>query len=108
MKVMTKHMVWIGCLGWLLAACVSNHITWNANANIKKIALGMSREQVIQILGNDYLVTSSAKDERGNPVEILAYKSAVYEEYRLKFVDAQLAEWSREFTNKYPVKEPTP
>lgn len=95
------------CLGCLLTACVSNHITWSANENIRKVALGMSKEQVIKILGRDYLVASSTKDERGNPVEVLAYKSAVYEEYRLKFINAQLIEWSREFTNKYIAKDPS-
>ncbi|MBC3783896.1 type VI protein secretion system component Hcp [Spirosoma sp. LMG 31448] len=67
----------------------------------------MSKEQVIQLLGKDYIVSSSSKDERGNQIEVLAYKSAVYEEYRLKFVNAQLTEWNREFTNKYLVKDPS-
>lgn len=65
----------------------------------------MSREQVIHILGRDYLVVSSAKDAQGNPVELLAYKSAVDEEYRLKFVNAQLVVWNREHINKYIVKD---
>ncbi len=105
---MNKSWLLVYCVGCLLTACVSNHITWNTNANIKKVALGMSKEQVIQILGGDYLAASSSKDDRGNRVEVLAYKSDVYEEYRLKFVNAQLTEWSREFTNKYIVKDPSP
>jgi hypothetical protein len=67
----------------------------------------MSKEQVIQILGKDYMVASSSKDEKGNSIEVLAYKSDVYEEYKLRFVNAQLVEWDREYTNKYIVKDPS-
>lgn len=106
-KCMKKSLLIIFCIGCLLTACVSNHITWSANDNIRKVALGMSKEQVIQIMGKDYLVVSSAKDVQGNPVEVLAYKSAVDEEYQLKFVNAQLVVWNREHINKYIVKDPS-
>ena len=104
---MTKRFLLIFCIGCLLTACISNHITWSTNANVKKLALGMSKDQVIQILGDDHMVASSSKDERGNRIEVLAYKSDVYEEYKLKFVNAQLTEWNREYTNKYIVKDPS-
>lgn len=104
---MKKSLLLIYCVGYLLTACVSSHITWSTHSNMKKVAIGMSKDQVISVLGNDYLVASSSKDERGNNVEVLAYKSDVHEEYRLRFINAQLAEWSREFTNKYMVKDPS-
>jgi outer membrane protein assembly factor BamE (lipoprotein component of BamABCDE complex) len=104
-KLMVKSLLLVCCL---LTCCVSNRITWSTNDNIKKIALGMSKDQVVAILGKDYLVASSSKDDYGKPIEILAYKSDVYEEYKLKFVNAQLTEWNREYTNKYIVKDPTP
>ncbi|GAB2529014.1 hypothetical protein [Spirosoma aerophilum] len=104
---MKKSFLLIYCIGCLLTGCISNHITWSANANIKKIALGMSKDQVIQILGDDYMIASSSKDERGNRIEVLAYKSDAYVEYKLKFVNALLAEWNREHINKYIVKDPS-
>lgn len=67
----------------------------------------MSKDEVIKILGNDYMIASSLKDERGNRVEVLAYKSDIYEEYKLKFINFQLTEWNREYTNKYIVKDPS-
>lgn len=105
---MAKSLLLIYCIGCLLTGCVSNHIAWNINTNIKKIALGMSKDQVISILGKDYMIASSSKDAYGKPIEILAYKSDAYEEYKLKFVNAQLMEWNREYTNKYIIKDPTP
>ena len=68
----------------------------------------MSKDQVVAILGKDYMIASSSKNDYGKPVEILAYKSDVYEEYKLKFVNDQLTEWNREHTNKYIVKDPSP
>ena len=104
---MVKRLLLVCCISYMLTSCVSNYITWSTNDNIKKIGLGMSKEQVIQILGKDYIVSSSSKDERNNQIEVLAYKSAAYEEYRLKFVNAKLTEWNREFTNKYLIKDPS-
>lgn len=68
----------------------------------------MSKDQVVTILGKNYMIASSSKDDYGRPIEVLAYKSDVYEEYKLKFVDTQLTEWNREYTNKYIVKDPSP
>lgn len=107
-KLISKSFLLIYCAGCLLIGCVSNYVTWSANANIKKIALGMSKDQVVTILGKDYLIASSSKNDYGKPVEVLAYKSDINEEYRLKFVNDQLTEWNREFINKYITKHPSP
>ncbi|GAB3900396.1 hypothetical protein GCM10028825_51590 [Spirosoma agri] len=104
---MVKRFVLVYCLSYLLTACTSNYINWHTNDNIRKIGLGMSKEQVIQVLGKNYMVSSSSKDERNNQIEVLAYKSDAHEEYRLKFINDKLTEWNREFTNKYLVKDPS-
>lgn len=104
---MSKRLVLAYCLSCLLTACASNYITWSTNDKSKKVALGMDKKQVIPLLGKDYIVSASSKDERGNQIEVLAYKSAAYEEYRLKFINARLIEWNRAFTNKYIVNDPS-
>lgn len=96
------------CIGYILTGCVSNHLAWNTHAKIKNVALGMSRDQVVDILGKDYMLDSSSKDGYGKPIEVLAYKSDIDEEYKLTFVNARLTEWHREHTRKYLVKDPTP
>lgn len=68
-----------------LNACISNNITWKANLKIKEIKIGMSKGEVINILGNKYMITSSSKDPLGNAVEVLGYKSDISEEYKLKY-----------------------
>jgi len=90
----------------LLNACVPNYITWTANKNIKKLELGMKKEQVIAILGEKYMVASASKDEYGNVVQVLGYKSDSSEEYKLKFVNNELKEWNREHISKYIAQDP--
>ncbi|GGB94820.1 hypothetical protein [Dyadobacter sediminis] len=90
-----------------LNACISNNIAWKTNENMRLVKIGMTKEEVIHLLGNKYMITSSSNDAYGNPVEVLGYKSDADEEYKLKFVSNQLKEWNREHVNKYTVKDPS-
>lgn len=91
-----------------LNACISNNIAWKTNENIRQVKIGMTKAEVIQLLGNKYMITSSSNDAYGNPVEVLGYKSDADEEYKLKFLSNKLTEWNREHVNKYVVKDPSP
>lgn len=83
-----------------LFGCSSyNMISYNANQNMRNINLGMSKNQVIDIMGKYYIVSSASKDNQENIKEILAYKSDVNEEYKLVFINDKLTEWNRVFTN---------
>ncbi|TDE13656.1 hypothetical protein [Dyadobacter psychrotolerans] len=88
-----------------LNACAMNNIAWKTNENIKKVEIGMTKEQVIQILGNKYMITASSKSNQGHAVEVLGYKSDTDEEYKLTFISNKLTEWNREHVNKYVVKD---
>jgi len=90
----------------LLNACVTNNITWTANQNIKKLELGMKKEQVIAILGEKYMVASASKDGYGKVIQVLSYKSDSSEEYKLTFVNNELKEWNREHISKYIAQDP--
>ena len=85
----------------LLSGCVSNNITWKTNDRVKKLELGMEKDEVIRILGNRYMITSSSKDHLGNAIEVLGYKSDVTEEYKFRFVNHKLTEWNREHVPRY-------
>lgn len=93
------------CLSLLILifanGCVSNNIAWKTNENIKKISIGMSKNEVISILGEKYMITSSSKDEAGNHTETLGYKSDTAEEYKLVFINQKLTQWSREHIRKH-------
>ena len=103
MKIRNTAVVLL--LTCLLNACAVNNIAWKTNENIKKVEIGMTKEQVIQILGDRYMITASSKNNQGHAVEVLGYKSDANEEYKLTFISNKLTEWSREHVNKYVVKD---
>ena len=61
----------------------------------------MTKDEVVQILGEKYMITSASKDIQGNHIEVLGYKSDIDEEYKLKFVNEKLVKWDREHIQKY-------
>jgi len=99
MKMITVLLAII--MAGFLNACISNNITWKANERIKNVEIGMGKDEVIRILGDRYMITSSSEDHLGNTVEVLGYKSDVSEEYKLRFVNKKLIEWNREHVPRY-------
>lgn len=100
-----KNSILIFLFTCLISSCATNYIVWNAHRKIKNVEIGMTKDQVIQIMGEKYMITSSSKDEQGNRIEVLGYKSDTYEEYKLKFINDKLIEWEREHTTPYITKE---
>lgn len=107
MKIKSEVIVFL--LSIWMTGCVTNNLAYRTNEKIKQVNLGMTKSEVIAILGPKYMIASSSKDEKGNPAEVLAYKSDSSEEYRLKFISNKLIEWNREHINKYVIPDqPTP
>lgn len=99
MKISTLVLIII--VSGFLNACISNNIAWKTNNNIKQVEIGMDKARVIQLLGDQYMITSSSKDHSGNVIEVLTYKSDVSEEYQLRFVNNKLMGWDRNHVLKY-------
>lgn len=89
----------------MLSSCVINYITWNANKRIQEVELGMTRNQVIEIMGKLYMVNSTSLNAESKKEEVLAYKSDATEEYRLTFIDNVLISWDRVHINTIVTKE---
>ncbi len=70
---------------------------------MRDISVGMTKENVIDKLGKRYIISSLSEHSQGERIEVLAYKSSVNEEYRLKFINNKLQGWDRlVFRDKYP------
>ncbi|HEV7381699.1 MAG TPA: hypothetical protein VGN64_18005 [Dyadobacter sp.] len=91
-----------------LSGCVTNNVAYRTNERMKQVNIGMTKSEVIGILGQKYMISSSSKDEKGNPTEVLAYKSDSSEEYKLRFINNKLTEWNREHINRYVVPDQSP
>lgn len=65
------------------------------DSRAKKLQLGMTRQEVINIMGNDYYIESSSQMPEGNLV-VLHYNATVYyNEYLIYLLDGELVEFHR-------------
>lgn len=60
----------------------------------QKLELGMSRQEAVEILGNDFYVESASQLPEGK-LEVLHFKSLYYNDYLLYFIDGYLTEFHR-------------
>lgn len=72
----------------------------NADNNIKKISLGMTKEQVIAIMGEHYEIIGSKEGEL-----LLGYKAYDYGIYKLLFINNKLKEWTKDWLPQYYNKD---
>lgn len=87
-KAMNKKLFLMLLLSAMLSSCVS--LFYTTDKNIRKLELGMTEEEVIQVMGKSYEIIARTEDSF-----TLGYKSASDEYYRLKFAYDQLVEWDK-------------
>lgn len=106
---MTKQLFLAVMLICILGGCASvlppnyKELTdsmMNADNNMKKINLGMTKEQVIAIMGEHYEVIGSKEGEF-----LLGYKSYDYGIYKLRFVNGRLTDWIKDWLPEYRDKD---
>ena len=73
---------------------------------MNQLELGMSKEEVTKILGNEYTIAEK-RMEAGNQVEILSYRNfpETDEFYQFVFVNNSLDNWYRELMPRYEIRE---
>jgi hypothetical protein len=72
----------------------------NTDNNIKNISLGMTKEQVIAVMGEFYEIIGAKEGEF-----ILGYKTYDYGIYKLRFVDNKLIDWTKDWIPEYRGKD---
>ncbi|MCD8193688.1 MAG: DUF3192 domain-containing protein [Tannerellaceae bacterium] len=76
---------------------------WNADRNMRKLELGMMKQQVIDLMGKSYQIVGASR-EGNNLIEELGYKNWDRGTYILTFVNDELIEWIYEPKVEYPVQ----
>ncbi|NDW10034.1 hypothetical protein [Dysgonomonas sp. 520] len=92
-----------------LTSCGATHNSMmNADSNMRKVKLDMTKQEVVAIMGETYLSVSSEKTPEGFK-EVLGYRTAVQTDgiYMLSFIDNKLAEWHIEWPER-PIYQPYP
>lgn len=93
---MAKKLLLLITFSMLLFSCSTYNSMKNADKNIRDISLGMSQQQIVSIMGDQYEVVE-AKDN----IIVWGYKSFDDGIYKLRFTDGKLSEWSKVWLNKY-------
>jgi len=76
----------------LFSSCGS---TMNMGSKMKRVEIGMTKKEVINILGNTYDVVA-ARDTPDGPLEVVRYTGMTidgYYTYIINFIDGRLVEW---------------
>lgn len=76
----------------LFTSCATTMSMVNADNKIKKVKVGMTQEEVIQIMGNSYQIIGSKQGQA-----ILGYEAIGDSIYKLVFIDGILIEWTKEW-----------
>lgn len=73
------------------------------SSKMNQLELGMSKEQVTNILGKGYTV-SEKRIENGIQIEVLSYRDVLKDDefYLFQFKNDKLKEWYRELLPRYP------
>lgn len=84
----------------ILAGCSS--VVRITSSKMDKLELGMTKEQVVDILGKGYRISEKRIEEELS-IEVLSYRDLYNEDefYLFQFKDDRLEEWYRELVPKY-------
>lgn len=76
----------------------------SADSNMKKLEIGMTKKQVVNIMGDTYKIFG-AVEEHGVVTESIGYETTDANwMYVLNFVNGKLKSWQREWVGRpYPV-----
>lgn len=90
----------------MLASCSPHMFNLVNSKNMNQLELGMSRQQLIEIMGKYYSI-SEKKMENANEIEVISYRNYPYEDefYQFVFVNDHLEEWYREIVPSYQVQD---
>lgn len=93
-----KNLIIISLIACLFSACSSYSSMTKAKNNVKKIELGMSKKEVVSIMGKVYEVAGASITREGIRVETLKYEGGsidgvVDRYYFFTFEDNVLVEW---------------
>ncbi len=100
---MKKNLITIiGLLAVILSSCSGVRIATMRQSKMEQLELGMSKSQVVNILGSSY---SIAQKEINNTdtIEVISYRNVPFDEefYLFRFKDNKLEKWYREFQPIY-------
>ncbi|SHM99129.1 hypothetical protein SAMN04488057_10591 [Cyclobacterium lianum] len=100
---MIKSQLFFALLFLMVLSSCSPHLFASLRSNnMSQLELGMSREQVTGILGDNYTIAEK-RIEEGVPLEVLSYRNFPNNDefYLFVFKNNELEEWYRELVPNF-------
>ncbi len=107
-----KKLIVISLIACLFAACSSYNSMSKAKSNVRKVELGMTKKEVISVMGKVYEVAGASTTRDGMRVETLKYEGGdaisglVDRYYFFTFENSILVEWHTQpltYDQQHPV-----
>lgn len=102
-----KKIIRYNLLAFILTCVISLSScgTWNLSSKMKQLELGMTKQEVIHILGNNYSTIGAIATPDGNLETVFYTGDGVTSgDYTVRYLDGKLFEW---FAGR-PVTGPAP
>ncbi len=87
--------LFIVALVFLSISCTSSFLPVNVIKNIQSVELGMTKDEVIGVMGKHYILNANSLNEKGESEQTIAYPLSEQDEFRLKFINNTLISWDR-------------
>lgn len=78
-----------------LSSCGSTKDAMNLGSNLKKVEVGMTKKEVISVLGKSYSPKGGVQTPNG-VVDIISYEDINGQKYSFHFLEGELVEWYKE------------
>jgi hypothetical protein len=102
---MKKHLIRLGFLA--LVICAGFGCSTTLTQQLNHLSLGMTQEQVKDILGDEYITTASTTDTSGAHLQLWEYTDSSDRKnehvYCVYFKDGKLAQWGEKGKVDFPV-----
>lgn len=92
---MTKIFIAFSFILVIFFSCSVQQAIMKTDSNMKKIQLGMSKEEVINTMGKQYRIAGADRLNDNSIMELITYENAYNEEYQLWFKNEVLMKWNR-------------
>ncbi len=71
------------------------------NKSVKKVELGMTKKEIVKIMGKTYNSSGAVKTPEGN-LETIKYTDTTTSGYTFHFLNDKLVKWNEGTKNQYP------
>lgn len=97
----------LGLLSVVLSSCSGARISAMRKSKMEQLELGMSKLQVVNILGSSYSIAEKEANAK-DTIEVISYRNVPFDDefYLFRFKNNKLEKWHREFQPIYKEIKP--